>query len=98
MPVAIEQHVDWIGDCIAHMRKNGLTRIEAAPGGPGGLGRARERGRRKTLFYEAKSWYLGCNIPGKPEVFMPYVGGQPAYRTRCDEVARSGYTGFELRP
>ena len=42
------------------------------------------------------SWYIGANIPGKPRVFMPYVGGVGAYRRKCDEVAANGYEGFEL--
>ena len=50
-----------------------------------------------TLFPRASSWYLGANIPGKKRVFMPYVGGLLPYRERCDEVARKGYEGFELR-
>jgi cation diffusion facilitator CzcD-associated flavoprotein CzcO len=97
MPVAIEQHVDWIGDCIDHMRQRGLTRIEARPDAQDAWVEHVNEVARETLFYEAKSWYLGCNVPGKPEVFMPYAGGQPVYRNRCDEIARTGYTGFELR-
>jgi len=96
MPVTIEQHVDWIGDCIAHMRGQGLKRIEPRADAQDAWVEHVNEVARKTLFYEAKSWYLGCNIPGKPEVFMPYAGGQPAYRKRCDEIARAGYEGFEL--
>ncbi|MBK7951488.1 MAG: NAD(P)/FAD-dependent oxidoreductase [Deltaproteobacteria bacterium] len=96
MPVTIEQHVDWIGDCIGHMRSQGLARIEAIPEAQDAWVEHVNEVARGTLFYEAKSWYLGCNIPGKPEVFMPYAGGQPTYRKRCDEVARAGYEGFRL--
>ena len=28
------------------------------------------------------SWYIGANVPGKPRVYMSYVGGQPLYRQR----------------
>ena len=49
-----------------------------------------------TLYPKAKSWYTGANIPGKPRIFMPYVGGVGAYRTRCDEIAANGYEGFAL--
>jgi cation diffusion facilitator CzcD-associated flavoprotein CzcO len=96
MPVTIEQHVDWIGDCIAHLRERAITTIEARPDAQAAWVEHVNEVARGTLFYEAKSWYLGCNIPGKPEVFMPYAGGQPAYRKRCDEVAAAGYAGFEL--
>jgi cyclohexanone monooxygenase len=49
-----------------------------------------------TLYPRANSWYMGANIPGKPRVFMPYVGGVGAYRIKCDDVAAKGYEGFEL--
>ena len=49
-----------------------------------------------TLFPKANSWYLGANIPGKPRVFMPYVGGVGAYAEKCREVAAAGYEGFQL--
>ena len=96
MPVAIEQHVDWIADCIEYMRDKGWTRIEAheTPRKPGSSTWPRSAKRRCT--YEANSWYLGANIPGKPRVFMPYVGGQPTYRERCDAVRDAGYEGFVL--
>jgi cation diffusion facilitator CzcD-associated flavoprotein CzcO len=96
MPTAIEQHVDWIGDCIAHMREHRLTRIEAT-------GEAEEAWvdhvrevASYTLYPQANSWYLGANIPGKKRVFMPYVGGFLPYTIRCNEVASRGYEGFAL--
>jgi len=49
-----------------------------------------------TLFGKANSWYLGANVPGKPRIFMPYAGGMPGYRQRCDDAAARGYEGFEL--
>ncbi len=49
-----------------------------------------------TLYPKAASWYMGANIPGKPRLFMPYVGGVGAYRDKCDQVARGGYEGFAL--
>ncbi len=97
MPVSIEQHVEWIADCISHMRERGLVRIEAT-------GEAEEEWvehvnqvASETIFPQANSWYLGANIPGKTRVFMPYVGGMAPYRQRCDEVASQGYEGFAFR-
>jgi cyclohexanone monooxygenase len=49
-----------------------------------------------TLYPLANSWYIGANIPGKPRVFMPYVGGVHSYKIKCDTVARNGYEGFTL--
>lgn len=97
MPVSIEQHVEWISDCIAHLRANGLTRIEATPDAEDAwVDHVREIADF-TLFPKANSWYVGANIEGKKRIFMPYVGGLLPYRERCDEVARNGYEGFALR-
>ncbi len=96
MVVSIEQHVDWIADCLRHLQEHGLDRIEATEAGQdawvayvNGLADA-------TLYPEAASWYVGANIPGKPRVFMPYVNGCGNYRRECDEVARNDYQGFTL--
>jgi cation diffusion facilitator CzcD-associated flavoprotein CzcO len=95
MPVAIEQHVDWITDCIAHMREHGLDRIEADPKAMDRWMAEMERAVNATLLPQAQhSWYLGANVPGKPRVFMPYAGGMAHYRKICTEVAEKGYEGF----
>jgi cyclohexanone monooxygenase len=97
MMVSIEQHVDWIADCIAYLRERGLTTIEpSAAGEEAWLEHHREVGDA-SLYPRAKSWYMGANIPGKPRVLLPYVGGVGAYRAHCDEVAARGYDGFVLR-
>src|SRR5205807_5332339 len=96
MPTAIEQHVDWIGDCIAHLRDHGLTRIEAtAEAEDAWVDHVRDVAEL-TLFPMANSWYLGANIPGKKRVFMPYVGGLAPYGQRLDAVAAHSYEGFVL--
>jgi cyclohexanone monooxygenase len=98
MMVSIEQHVDWITDCIQHMRQTGARRIEAtADAEDQWAGHVEETGNF-TLFPQADSWYMGANVPGKPRVFMAYVGGVGEYRQRCDEVAQGGYAGFALTP
>jgi cation diffusion facilitator CzcD-associated flavoprotein CzcO len=97
MPVAIEQHVEWITDCIAHMRERGLSRIEASTPAMDGWVAEVNRTAAATLLPDAKhSWYLGANIPGKPRVFMPYPGGMAHYRKICDRVAANNYEGFTL--
>ena len=98
MLVSIEQHCDWITDCIHHMNRNGLNTIEAE--------QQAEDQWVKHVFEVAdgtmltapscSSWYLGVNIPGKPRVFMPYVGGVGNYRAKCSNVAANGYEGFKL--
>ncbi|HVM52493.1 MAG TPA: NAD(P)/FAD-dependent oxidoreductase [Acidimicrobiales bacterium] len=96
MPVSIEQHVEWIGDCIAYLRDRGLSRIEATEEAQEAWVAHVAEVASMTLFQKANSWYLGANIPGKTRVFMPYVGGVFPYRQRCDAVAANGYEGFAL--
>jgi len=96
MIVSIEQHVDWIADCLVHLRAHGLHRIEATVDAEEAwVAHVNEVGHA-TLYPRANSWYMGANVPGKPRVFMPYVGGVGAYRQRCSDVAAKGYTGFSL--
>jgi cyclohexanone monooxygenase len=93
---SIEQHVDWIADCLARLRANGLARIEPTPEAEDRWVAHVNEVAGATLYPRANSWYVGANIPGKPRVFMPYVAGVGAYRRKCDEVAARGYEGFAL--
>ena len=96
MIVSIEQHVDWIADCLSFMRRRAFTSIEA-------MAEAEEQWvahvnevAQMTLYPQANSWYMGANIPGKPRIFMPYIGGVGVYRRICDDVAAKGYEGFTM--
>jgi cyclohexanone monooxygenase len=96
MLVSIEQHVDWTLGCIDYMRERGFRRIEATPEAESQwVAHVNEVGNT-TLYPQAGSWYMGANVPGKPRVFMPYVGGVGPYREKCDQVAAKGYEGFAL--
>lgn len=98
MFVSIEQHVDWITLCLSNLRKNGTGAIEATqPAEDRWVAHVNEHAS-KTLFPQANSWYLGANIPGKPRVFMPYLGGVQAYREICNDAAARNYEGFALSP
>ena len=97
MPVAIEQHAEWISDCIAHMREKGLERIEARPEAIDDWMEQVNVAANATLLPQAAhSWYLGANVPGKPRIFMPYAGGMARYRQICAEVVANNYEGFLL--
>ena len=98
MPVSIEQHVEWITDCLDHMRKTGKTLIEATPGAQDRWVAHVNEVVSATLMPRANSWYMSANIPGKPRAFLPYLGpeGVGGYRKTCDEVAAKGYEGFDL--
>ncbi|MEO8718746.1 MAG: NAD(P)/FAD-dependent oxidoreductase [Burkholderiales bacterium] len=97
MPVAIEQHVEWITDCIAHLRSNGIDAIEPDPEAVRFWDAHVEEAANATLLSKAKhSWYYGANVPGKPRVFMPYAGGLARYRATCAAIAAKGYEGFIL--
>jgi cyclohexanone monooxygenase len=96
MVVSIEQHVDWVADCLTYLRDQGADRIEATV-------EAEEQWMRHvaelaagTLYPRANSWYVGANIPGKPRVFMPYVAGCGQYRRACEDIVNRGYAGFAL--
>ena len=96
MLVSIEQHVDWIAGCLDYLQEHGLTTIEPLPEAEDAWGAHVNELGEATLYPLANSWYMGANIPGKPRVFMPYVGGVGTYRQRCDEIAAAGYEGFAL--
>ncbi len=96
MPLAIEQHVEWIGRCIQYMREHDIDAIEATEEAEDAWVDHVREVAETTLFPKANSWYLGANIPGKKRVFMPYVGGFAPYSQRCDEIAEKGYEGFEF--
>jgi cyclohexanone monooxygenase len=95
MLVSIQQHVDWIADCLAHLRATEATTIEATP-------EAQELWVEYvnvvagfTLFPTCNSWYLGANVPGKSRVFMP-LPGFPEYVAKCEQVTKDGYEGFAI--
>jgi cation diffusion facilitator CzcD-associated flavoprotein CzcO len=92
----IEQHVDWIADSLGYLRGRGLARIEPSEQAEEDWGAHVGDLAGRTLRYTCGSWYLGVNIPGKPRVFMPYIGGFPRYIEKCNEVAGKGYAGFVL--
>jgi cation diffusion facilitator CzcD-associated flavoprotein CzcO len=96
MAISIEQHVEWIADCIAYLRDHSIATIEAGTEAEDDWMRQVGEIARQTLYPLANSWYMGANIPGKTRVFMPYIGGLPAYCQKCDEVAANGYEGFML--
>jgi cyclohexanone monooxygenase len=92
----IEQHVEWIGDCLKHLRERGLTRVEAERGAEDAWVAHGAEVAGATLRGTCSSWYLGTNIAGKPRTFMPYIGGFPTYVQKCEEVVARGYEGFRL--
>jgi cation diffusion facilitator CzcD-associated flavoprotein CzcO len=95
MPVAVEQHAEWIADCIAAQMREGKKTIEAEPRAVDAwVGEVNAVAETSLLSKVPHSWYVGANIPGKPRVFMPYVGGMPRYRRLCEDVVAGGYRGF----
>jgi hypothetical protein len=99
MPVPIEQHAEWITACIAHMKKKGLACIEPEKQAVESWVAEVNAAANATVLPQARhSWYLGANIPGKPQVFMPYAGGMAHYRRICEGVAARNYEGFRFEP
>ncbi|KAI3603364.1 Cyclohexanone monooxygenase [Cupriavidus necator H850] len=98
MPLGIEMHCEWIADCISHMLSNDCLTIEAdAQAEDAWIAHVKEVSDA-TLLPEATSWYMGANIPGKPRVFLVYLGGGKQYREIIEKSARGGYEGFTFEP
>jgi cation diffusion facilitator CzcD-associated flavoprotein CzcO len=95
MVPSIEQHAEWIAACLAYLREHGLSRIDALPAAEDAWGGHVNDVANLTVYPSCNSWYLGANVPGKPRVFMPYIGF-PTYVAKCNEVAAKGYEGFDL--
>jgi cyclohexanone monooxygenase len=96
MVVSIEQHVDWIADCLEYLRDQHVATIEATGDAEDAWGAHVTEVANATLFPLANSWYMGANVPGKPRVYLPYIGGVGVYRQKCDEIAARDYEGFAL--
>ena len=96
MPVAIEQHIEWISGFIEFLDENGIKTAEPGINYESAWVSHVNEVAEPTMFMLANSWYLGANIPGKPRVFMPYAGGLGTYREKCNEIADNGYEGFIL--
>jgi cyclohexanone monooxygenase len=96
MVLSVEHHANWIADCLTALRERGVERIEAAAEAQAKWVEHVRDVASGTLFSKANSWYIGANIPGKPRVLMPYVGGVGVYHQTCQMVADEGYRGFLL--
>ena len=96
MVVSIEQHVDWICDTIGFMQAEGFDAIEPTETAEAGWVQHVNDCANITLYPKANSWYMGANVPNKPRVFLPYVGGVDSYRQACIDVVEAGYLGFAL--
>jgi len=96
MTVSIEQHVEWIADCLKEMDDEGFTTAEPTALAESGWDQHVRDCAGITLHPTANSWYMGANVPGKPRVFLPYIGGVDAYRRACEDVVAQGYLGFRM--
>jgi cyclohexanone monooxygenase len=96
MAPSIEQHVDWVARALADLAARRKATMEATQEAEDAWVAHVNEVANMTLFPKANSWYMGANIPGKPRVFLPYVGGVPAYRAKCADVVNNGYEGFTL--
>ena len=93
---SLEQHIEWIADCIDYLGEHALDSIEASVEAEDEWMHHVNDAADKTLFFQSNTWYVGANIPGKPRVIYPYVGGVGAYREICDDIVAKGYEGFTL--
>jgi cyclohexanone monooxygenase len=93
---SIEQHVNWIAACIEHLDSRGAKSIDARPDAESAWVAHVNEVAHTSLYPNCNSWYLGANVPGKPRVFMPYLGF-PTYVAKCNEVVAKGYEGFAIQ-
>ena len=98
MILSCEQHVNWIADCVQYMDEHGKAAIEPTEESQYDWTMHVKHVADQTLYPKAASWYMGANIPGKPRVFMPYVGGVQVYKQKIEGVAAKGYEGFTFTP
>ena len=96
MIMSIEQHVDLVIETLLSMRRKGLSVVEPELEAENKWVDHVQEVANKTLFPQANSWYMGANIPGKPRLFMPYIGGVGAYREICEEIVANNYRGFKF--
>ncbi|SOC42722.1 flavin-containing monooxygenase [Ureibacillus acetophenoni] len=96
MPSAIEQHVDWIADCIAYLNQNNLDTVESTSEAEEAWSKHCREIAEMTLYVKTDSWYTGANIEGKPRSFLIYLGGFDYYKQKCNEISAKGYEGFVL--
>jgi cation diffusion facilitator CzcD-associated flavoprotein CzcO len=97
VPTSIEQHVEWILDCIEYLQKNDIDILEAKEEAEEEWSKHCREVAEATLFTKTESWYTGANVPGKPQRFLIYLGGVGPYREKCSDVASKGYVGFSLQ-
>jgi len=93
----LQQQVEWISDCIKHMRAHNLKVCEPTREAEDRWVQHHEETAAATLVPKTVSWYMGSNVKCKPRRLLSYVGGVGQYRAKCDEVARAGYPGFTMR-
>jgi hypothetical protein len=98
MPRCIEQNVDWVSACLAHLSEAGATRIEASESAAAAWTQHVHESASRLLLSRVDSWFTGVNrnLPGKKRVPLIYAGGLPLYRERSNEIAAGGYAGFVI--
>jgi cyclohexanone monooxygenase len=96
MIISIEQHVDLVTDSLVYMRERGLEVMEPEREAEDGWVDHVQEAANRTLFPLANSWYMGSNVPGKPRLFTPYIGGVGRYRRICEQMVTDGYKGFRF--
>jgi len=96
MVTSIEQNVDWACDCIDYLHQHGYQRIMASQQAEQQWVDHVQCAAQRTLLPTQKTWYVGANVPGKAQVYLPYIGGVTQYLEHCRRIAENDYEGFVL--
>jgi cation diffusion facilitator CzcD-associated flavoprotein CzcO len=94
MVLTSEQQVNWIADALGYVAERDLAGLEAEESAQQAWDEHCSSLAVNSMMFEADSWYVGANIPGKPRVLLPYIGGLPRYIEQCALVADADYRGF----
>ncbi|MGI9117741.1 MAG: flavin-containing monooxygenase [Gaiellales bacterium] len=94
MMTSIEQHAEFCDAAIGHCVAAGVAALEPTAEAQAWWDREVHDAAHATLYPQAASWYMGANIPGKPRVFLPYIGGVGAYKEICEDVVADDWRGF----
>jgi cation diffusion facilitator CzcD-associated flavoprotein CzcO len=93
MMPSIEQHVNWIADCIGWMLENDKSVIESTKIAEDEWMELVNEIADMTIFTSTKSWYNGSNIEDKAKAFLPFIG-VPVYTEKLEEITADDYQGF----
>jgi cation diffusion facilitator CzcD-associated flavoprotein CzcO len=97
MNLANVQHMNFVGDLIAHMNGHGYTRVEPTREAEDAWTAHAAELAEPLLRRAHDNYMVHVNKDDGTRIFIPYSGGVAGYVRRCDAVAAAGYDGFSFK-